>query len=466
MEQAYYSCLGDLFIMQEPTAKGYIAGTAGTEVYRANNDAEPGMAVIDMDLAGLHQEAEQGYRMNLDSFNENGSWIGSGSWQTNYWWTSGWKTWVVMEHYYLTNDQAYLENVYPRMLADSLFLDNLQSENQDPNFRESPAYGMITGGTADCGLADGQPLYFSHNIWSVYKDRMTLEAAKILNKENDIPKLERMYQQNQQALLRCLEKGAIQEEGYCWIPGVPNSTAGSAWSSMHTLFPCRILDPFDDLITGSIHHYQSNISPGGLPMHTGFMVDGMWVSTTLDHLAMPHLLRGESDSFVKYLYAVLNHASPLYTWPEERGKDAHTTARSGDLQHLYSPAMVTMCIRYALLLEDGNDLHIARGAARNWLGSGKPLVIEQAPTHFGTVSWRMQYNSKEKQIKAIVEFPQTTFTKPLAKAILHMNLPSGLTVKSINTESGATVLPDGSGVQWSEPKGVKKVVAMIEKMER
>ncbi|MCL5998049.1 MAG: hypothetical protein M1546_18660, partial [Chloroflexi bacterium] len=40
VQNAFYACLGDLFVMREPLADGHIVGTPGTEVYRAPNSYE------------------------------------------------------------------------------------------------------------------------------------------------------------------------------------------------------------------------------------------------------------------------------------------------------------------------------------------------------------------------------------------------------------------------------------------
>ena len=37
------------------------------------------------------------------------------------------------------------------------------------------------------------------------------------------------------------------------------------------------------------------MSPGGIPVHTGWMPEGMWVAITLDNIAAAHLARGDGD---------------------------------------------------------------------------------------------------------------------------------------------------------------------------
>jgi hypothetical protein len=46
---------------------------------------------------------------------------------------------------------------------------------------------------------------------------------------------------------------------------------------------------------------------------------------------------------------------------------------------------------------------------------------------------------------------------------LHIRLPDGLKVKSVNPESKAVLLPNGSGIRWTTPRGALKFQAKIEK---
>jgi hypothetical protein len=138
------------------------------------------------------------------------------------------------------------------------------------------------------------------------------------------------------------------------------------------------------------------------------MKDGMWVAITLDNLAEVLLLRDEGEKAAAYLYSSLNHGTPLYTWCEERGQEPGTKECSGDRQHLWTPVAVARFIRDALVMEDGDRLHLCRGAAHQWYTK---LVVKAAPTHFGKVSYDITGDTK--QIIAKLELPT-------AKAVLHL----------------------------------------------
>ena len=149
--------------------------------------------------------------------------------------------------------------------------------------------------------------------------------------------------------MQAMDRGAIQEDGYRWIPGVPGNSGGSRWGVLYAAFLCRLLPPEHELITGTIRKFESRMSPGGLPIHTGWMKDGMWVAITLDNLAEVLLMRNEGDAAARYLYAVLNHGTPLFSWCEERGQEPGAKECSGDRQHLWTPVAVGRFLRDAMV---------------------------------------------------------------------------------------------------------------------
>ncbi len=462
VRNAYYSCLGDIFVMREPVANGYIACSPGTEGYRCPNSGEASMASVGIDQAGLHHEAEIGYQVSIDMQGKNGDWNDPQGWSHRCWGMAGFKAWTVLEHYRLTGDRAYLEKVYPRLLACSRWQRKQRQRTRELIDGKRPLYyGLMPRGQGDCGLdaGDGWYGYFlPHNAWSVYADKVALEASTILGKTVESVELRAIYEQAYKDLLASMDRGAIQADGYRWIPGSPGNPSGSRWGVLNSAFPCELLAPDHELITGTLKYMNSHLSPGGLQMHTGWMADGMWAAISLDNVAEVELQRNNGDEAARLLYAVLNHGTPLYTWCEERGQDPGTDKTSGDRQHLWTPAAVVRAVRDCMVMEEGEGLHLARGAERSWLTGGKQIGIERAPTHFGEVTFELKLDTATHTAAGEVIFPSRAVP---AWCVLHLRLPDGMTVKSVSRESGAVVLPDGSGIKWTRPVGKVRFSATV-----
>ncbi len=445
---AFYACLADQFIMREPVADGYLGVTPGTEMYRAANPVEPMLTSIAQDQLGLADEAAKGIAVCLETQGDDGDWNDPQGWAHLFWGSAGFKAWGAMTHYHVTGDRDFLARVYPRMAAQTRWAEGMRAATRVPNADGTrPAvYGLMPRGMGDAGLMDDDDLYgvfLPHNIWAVYCDRLTVEAAKLLGKTDDLPALRRIADTATADLLAALEAGAIQEDGYRWIPAVAGKTCGSRWGALNAAFPCGLLPADHPLITGTIRKIEARMSPGGVPVHTGWMVDGMWVAITLDNLAEVLLLRDEGDAAAAYLYATLNHATPLVTWCEERGQAAGTTECNGDRQHLWTPAAVLRFLRDALVLEDGDTLHLARGIDRAWLGSGEPVGLEGGGCRYGAVDYRVTYDPAARRLTGYV-----TVARPAPRVTLHARLPHGLRLAP-----APGVAPDGATATWHDVAG-------------
>ena len=192
------------------------------------------------------------------------------------------------------------------------------------------------------------------------------------------------------------------------------------------------------------------MSPGGIPVNTGWLTTGMWVAITLDNVAEAHLALKNGDAAARYLYATLNHATPLVTWCEERGQEPGTTQCTGDRQHLWTPVAVARCVRDCLVLEDGEGLELALGTDREWLASGEAVGIEGAPTDFGTVSYRLQYDAGAGRVVGWVTLEGR---KAPAWVRVHLRMPQGWELGEVKATEGATLEPAGDSFQWLSPEG-------------
>lgn len=460
--KAFNACIGDLFIMREPLMGGYIGGTPGTQKYRSINAGEGPLAAVVLDKAGFHKEALDGLRVHMDFQESDGNWNDHKGWMHHMWCGSGFKAWAAVEHYKLTGDLKFLNAVYPRLIASSRWNEMQRARTRKlENGQRTAVYGLMPPGMGDCGLYDDNSIFgvfIPHNMMSVYGDRLTLEAAEILGKSEDLQELNIIYKRAFEDLLTAIDKGAIAEDGYRWIPGTPNKTSGSRWGAIYALYPCCLLPAEHELITGTFKYIEKNLSPGGQPMNTGWMKNGTWVATSLDNLAEAHLAQENGDAAVQYLYSALNHGTPLYTWCEERGIEPGTKECSGDRQHAWTPIAVVRAIRDSLVMEFGKGLHLALGTARGWLASGCPVGISNASTYFGPVSYKIQYDSYNSRITGKVKFPEES---EMEMATLHIRMPQGFYIKEVSNSTGALITDKGNEIMWKFPKGEYDVECLI-----
>ena len=438
VQNAFYACLGDLFIMREPLADGYMGVTCGTEGYRSTNPFEPSLVAIALDQTGLHDEAANGLRVHLDMQEPDGNWADPKGWAHHMWGASGMKAWAGMEHFKLTGDRAYLQALFPRLAASSRWQETQRQKSRISGNESSAVYGLMPRGMGDGGLMNGTDyfgVFYTHNVLSVLADALTVEAGKTLGEAGELPKLRRIHETALNDLRASLRKGAIHEGDSQWIPGSAGDPSGSRWGALYSLTPARILEPGDPLIAGTLKKMEQNMSPGGQPLHTGWMEDGAWVAITVDMVAEAHLVLGHGDTAIAYLYSSLNHGTPLYTWCEERGQEPGTKKTSGDRQHLWTPVAVVRFLRDALVMEQPDGLHLGLATARSWLRQGQAVGVRHAPTHFGEVTYQIKSDVEKGAIRAEI----TPLNRDQPKAIvLHLRHPQRKLMRRV-TVNGAPV---------------------------
>jgi hypothetical protein len=127
------------------------------------------------------------------------------------------------------------------------------------------------------------------------------------------------------------------------------------------------------------------------------------------------------EEFLLFLYSHRYHVHTRGSWTA-----GEVTGITGDSALYCVPAQQTipLLVRWMLMLEDSDEdrLYLAKGIPRQWLGSGKKIGIEKAPTRWGRVSFLLQAKLEAKRVTGHVEFFGTKLPKEIH---LTLRLPEG-----------------------------------------
>jgi len=104
--------------------------------------------------------------------------------------------------------------------------------------------------------------------------------------------------------------------------------------------------------------------------------------------------------------------------------------------------------RNLLVMEDGQSLWVARATPRVWLEHGKKVAIKNAPTYFGTLAYEIVSDVDNGKITASIEIPSRN---PPKAVVLRFRHPKAVPIKSVMV----------NGRPWTRFNQDKEVVELM-----
>ena len=105
---------------------------------------------------------------------------------------------------------------------------------------------------------------------------------------------------------------------------------------------------------------------------------------------------------------------------------------------------IPLLVRWMLVLEDSDAdrIYFARGVPRDWIASGKPIRIEQAPTRFGRVSLNLAAKPARKAVVATVELARPGTPKEIH---VKLRVPNQTPLRSVTVNGRPATLAGRHG---------------------
>lgn len=133
------------------------------------------------------------------------------------------------------------------------------------------------------------------------------------------------------------------------------------------------------------------------------------------------------EEFLLFLYAHRYHAHTRGSWTA-----GEVTGITGDSATYCVPAQQTipLLVRWMLVLENSDEdvLYLAKGLPREWIGSGKLIQIQNAPTRWGRVSFSLVTKNDNKSVVANVELTGSVTPKEVH---FKLRLPAQIAIQQV-----------------------------------
>ena len=109
-------------------------------------------------------------------------------------------------------------------------------------------------------------------------------------------------------------------------------------------------------------------------------------------------------------------------------------ATHGPPDKIFEEAAFLERFRNLLVMEEGDDLWIARATPRAWLEQGQKITVRNAPTHFGPLAFEIVSDVDHGSITATVELPSRN---PPGTVLLRLRHPKAATIQSVSVNGTA-----------------------------
>jgi hypothetical protein len=326
--------------------------------------------------------------------------------------------WTFGRHYQLTRDREYLEKIWPQAMKAFDWLRKARAAEKARLPEGSPGYGLMPiSNPGDNELVEGHVI--GHDLWalhglttirSVAPDAATPEEINALDAEIADYRLWLDYNLNEIA----------KRTGGFITPAV--EPGGNDWGNLKMIWPTHILDPMDRRETETIrmarYKYQEGIMSYdyGKALHHYIGLD----------IPLSLLERGEQSTALLDFYSELAHTSSTHGGFEWSIKPWGDRNYGGNIApHGCFAGKYLLLYRNMFVREDGNELDLGSALSPFWLRPGKTVSVENAPTSFGAVSFKLEVRDSG----ATLTLSPPTRAKP-DKIVLH--LPQGFDVTGVD----------------------------------
>jgi len=388
-----------------------------------------------MDSMGWHDLARRALMYFLDKQHEDGFIQNFGGYMLE----TGAALWSMGEHYRYTRDEAWLQEIAPKLLKACEYMIRWRERNRKEELR-GRGYGMLDGKVAD--PEDPYHIFMLNGYAYLGLSR----AAEMFSKR-DPAQSERLAQE-----ARAL-KGDIRDSFFEVIaksPVVPLRDGtwcptAAPWAEENRGPLCLFAEPGKWFTHGAFPARDSLVGPLYLVFQE--VIDpqeeaAKWLANChaelmcLRNVALSqpyysrhpwiHLRRGEIKAFLKAYYNCFSGLADRETytfWEHFFHASPHKTHEEG---------WFLMETRWMLYMEEGQTLRLLPGIPRAWLENGRRIELDRVATYFGPVSLHVESRLDRGQI--VAKAGCASDRKP---ACVELRLPHPQGRKAVRAEGGA-----------------------------
>jgi hypothetical protein len=355
---------------------------------------------------------------------------------------------LLARYYNYTHDSATLAKHRNKILATVRMLN----EMHDASLKlpaDDPGHGIIHGWSESDSCLHDKPStwwlpYYANNAWTA---RGFVDLARAWEKlypsaHGEAQGWMKRADSMREIMLSAIQKNVQRDKNPPYVNFYPGATK-TFWESMQTENPTPQLwahRPYAELL-------HADMLPADL---ANTFIDCMraYGATTLGIVAnveRPHKTGRDILGFISYGYALqllrLDRIEEylLFLYAHRYHDHSRGSWIAGEVSDITGgqplfciPAQQTipLLVRWMLVLEDSDEdrLYFAKAVPRDWVLSGKPVSIEQAPTRWGKVNLHLLGDRDKKTVTARVTLAAGSAPREIQ---VKLRVPKDTSIKTV-----------------------------------
>ncbi len=372
------------------------------------------------DVTGYPDIAKEGLTFFAKSQKPDGNFLSQPQ-QYDGW---GEAVWGYAQHYRMTRDKAFAEWALPQIDRAVKWLHQARAAD--------PLHIVPASDVRDNEYVPGH--LTGYNFLALSGLKVAIAMAQETGHADLAKNWQAEYDDFHAAFMKVLDERTKETGGYI-PPALDGQKDGYDWGNMLAVVPEPTLDPHDPRVTATLKATQAKYAEGIMTYANGeFLHHYLTIKNT-----MTETIRGDQEQAVKELYALLVHTSStqggfefaILPWGDRNFEDNLAP-------HGWFAADYRTMLRNFLVREEGNELHLLSVVSPDWIGAGKTIAIQQAPTYFGKVAFELEQPSNNEAVLHM----QTEFRSAPQQIVVH--LPWFMHVTSATADGKAVSIGKGA----------------------
>lgn len=295
---------------------------------------------------------------------------------------------MVYEYYRYSDDEAFLQKMYPRVMEALRFLQELRERRATAEYRDDPEKREFYNILPPSRSHEGYWLAHSYwdDFWALKGWRDGELIAEEMGETADAEWMRDQYEELKTGVYASIAR-VVEKYGINYVPGCAEKGDFDATSTAVGIVFCDELDNMPQPETGNtFDRFFTELSDR-------FEDDAQYVFTPYEiRTVLAFLFMGQKERAIKLLDFLIDCRRPpgWYHLAEVVHSGYRFPCYIGDMPHTWVGAGVINSIRGLFFYEDGETLVVGAGVKPEWVEGENSIRIADAPTRYGRVNLEMR----------------------------------------------------------------------------